>query len=74
MVRNQDAIRGETLIRMAGEKDSLLELNRQFDLLHNALKIEHQYVVLPGIGHNEEMLYTLLGDQTFLFYARAFGR
>jgi endo-1,4-beta-xylanase len=75
VVRNARAIRGETLVRMAaGEKYSRLDLNRQFDLLLDALKIEHESVVLPGIGHNGEMLYTLLGDRTFAFYARTFGR
>jgi enterochelin esterase-like enzyme len=75
VVRNTSAIQGETLIRMAvGEKDSMLDLNRQFDLLLDGLKIEHEYVVLPGIGHNEERLYALLGDRTFAFYVRAFGR
>lgn len=72
VARNADAIRGRTTIRMiVGDQDSLLELNRNFDLLLNSLNIEHQYVVLPGIGHNAALLYQGLGDGAFAFYAKA---
>jgi enterochelin esterase-like enzyme len=72
--RNADAIRGRTAIRMAvGEKDSLLDLNRNYHLLLGALGIQHQYAVLPGVAHNEERLYQRLGAQLGSFYADAFG-
>jgi enterochelin esterase-like enzyme len=74
VARNADAIRGRTPIRMiVGDQDSLLELNRKFDLLLDSLNIEHQFVVLPGIGHNAALLYQGLGDGAFAFYAKAWG-
>jgi enterochelin esterase-like enzyme len=72
--RNASAIRGRTIIRMiVGNQDSLVELNRKFDLLLDGLNIEHEYVVLPGIGHNEALLYQRLGERAWSFYAKAWG-
>jgi enterochelin esterase-like enzyme len=70
--KNAAAIRGRTLIRMiVGSQDSLVELNQKYDRLLDDLHIEHEFVVLPGVGHNEERLYQRLGERAFSFYAKA---
>ena len=72
VVRNADAIRGRTRIRMiVGNEDPLLELNRKFDQLLNELNIEHEYIVVPGVGHNAAALYQHLGERAILFYRDA---
>jgi acetyl esterase/lipase len=72
VTKNAGAIRGRTFVRMiVGDKDSLLTLNQKYDQLLRDLRIEHEFVVLPGVGHNEEMLYKSLGDRASAFYAEA---
>jgi endo-1,4-beta-xylanase len=70
--RNADAIRGRTLVRMiVGDQDPLAGLNQKYDRLLQDLHIEHDFVVLHGVAHNEEVLYKKLGDRAFSFYAEA---
>ncbi len=72
VTRNAGAIRGRTMIRMVvGDRESLLELNQKFDRLLVNLGIEHEFIVLPGVGHNEGQLYNKLGERAFSFYRRA---
>jgi endo-1,4-beta-xylanase len=72
VARNADSIRGRTLVRIfVGDQDPRAELNQKYDRLLQNLHIEHEFMVLPGIGHNEEMLYKKLGERAFSFYANA---
>ena len=73
-VRNAAAIRGRTLVRMTvGQEDGLVDLNRKFHLLLEALNIQQELLVFPGVGHNEGRIYSGLGSRVASFYASAFG-
>ena len=71
-VRNADAIRGRTIIRLAvGDQDSLFDLNRNYHLLLEALGIRNEFAVFHGVGHDEVGLYRQLGDRLATFYTDA---
>lgn len=73
LARNADAIRGRTFIRIiVGDQDGLFELNRKYHQLLDTLKIDHEYIVMPGIGHREDLLYKRLGPAGLAFYLKAF--
>ncbi len=76
--KNADAIRGKTLVRIVvGDQDTgrgTFDANRKFDESLTRLKIEHEYVVVPGVKHSYHGLYDTVGDKAFDFYARAFGK
>ncbi|MCP5432311.1 MAG: esterase family protein [Alphaproteobacteria bacterium] len=68
---NAEALRGRTKIRMAiGGADSTLPINREFEAHLAALAIPHEFVVVPGVGH--ETLKVLEGLD-WAFYREAFG-
>lgn len=68
-----DIIRGRTFIRIVvGDQDALLGPNRKYHELLDSLKIEHEYIVVSGIGHREDLLYEWLGPAAVAFYANAF--
>jgi endo-1,4-beta-xylanase len=71
--RNADAIRGRTLVRMTvGGDDGLLPNNQALHELLTQLKIEHEYEVIPGVGHDSGRIYGILGDRKYALYLRAF--
>lgn len=73
--KNAAAIRGRTFVRVAvGDKDNLLEKNTAYHELLTKLKIEHSFDVIPDATHNPGQVYDGLGDKTWAFYTRAFGR
>ncbi|MDP3072927.1 MAG: alpha/beta hydrolase fold domain-containing protein [Opitutaceae bacterium] len=73
--KNADAIRGRIFVRVAvGGKDNLLEKNTAYHELLTTLKIEHEFDVVPEAVHNPGQVYDGLGDKTWAFYTRAFGR
>lgn len=73
--KNAGAIRGRTFVRVAvGAKDNLLEKNTAYHALLTKLKIEHEFDVIPDATHNPGQVYDGLGDKTWAFYTRAFGR
>lgn len=72
---NVSAIRGRTFVRVVtGDQDGLSVLSRKYHELLENLKIEHEYNLLPGIGHDENGLYRALEKRLFAFYTRAFGK
>ncbi len=71
--RNADAIRGKTLIRMTvGSDDGLFPNNQALHKFLTQLKIEHEYEVIPGVGHDSSRIYRILGDRAYALYLRAF--
>jgi endo-1,4-beta-xylanase len=71
--KNADAIRGKTIVRMrVGSEDSLLPNNQALHEFLSQLKIEHEYEVVPGFGHDSSGIYKHLGDRVFAQYVKAF--
>jgi endo-1,4-beta-xylanase len=73
--KNAGAIRGRTQIRIAvGDRDPLQPRSQALHELLDSLKIEHEYEVVPGVGHNGGLFYQTLGERAFAFYDRALSR
>jgi endo-1,4-beta-xylanase len=71
--RNADAIRGRTLVRITvGNEDGLFRNNQAVHELLTQLKIEHEYEIIPGVGHDSGKIYRILGDRRYALYLRAF--
>lgn len=62
----------KTVIRhVVGDRDDTRDLNRQFHERMTELKIAHEYVELPGIGHDAPGLFRALGERNGTYYRRA---
>jgi len=60
-----------TRIRQAvGDRDAMLEYNREFDARLTALNIPHQFIVVPGVDHEPNKMLAALGTG---FYREVFG-
>ncbi len=71
--KNADRIRGRTSIRVGvGGDDSLLPRNRELHDLLQKLKIEHEYEVVPGVGHSAGAYYKALDSRCLAIYRRVF--
>jgi enterochelin esterase-like enzyme len=71
--KNADRIRGRTAIRVGvGGDDNLLTRNRELHELLRKLKIEHQYEVVPGVGHNAADYYKKLGAKCLEIHRAVF--
>jgi endo-1,4-beta-xylanase len=72
--KHAEAIRGKTRVRMwVGDQDQLLGVNQRYHALLQRLNIEHEYEVMPGIGHAYPPLYEKMGERAFAFYSAAFS-
>ncbi|MFZ5830867.1 MAG: alpha/beta hydrolase fold domain-containing protein [Planctomycetota bacterium] len=72
--KNADTIRRGTTVRIVvGGKDGLLARNTAFHELLDKLGIKHDFTVVEGAPHSPGPLYDGVGDQTWAFYAKAFG-
>ncbi len=72
--RNADAIRGKTRVRIfVGSDDSLLPNNQALHEFLTQLNIEHEYEVVPGVGHDSSKVYQLLGEREFAWYRAAWS-
>ncbi len=61
-------------LRLAiGDRDETLENNRDFHEHLTRLGIPHDWIVLPGIGHDPMGVLTALGDRHWAFYRDAFA-
>jgi len=65
--------RGSRLRLVIGDRDETLENNRDFHEHLTRLGIPHDWIVLPGIGHDPMGLLTALGDRHWAFYRDAFA-
>jgi len=73
VTKNADQIRGRQQIRIGcGGDDSLLPRNRDLHELLTQLKIDHQYEVVDGIGHNAGEYYAKLGTKGFELHRKVF--
>jgi endo-1,4-beta-xylanase len=72
--KNADVIRGKTAIRIVvGDQDGLLPYNAALHDLLTKLKIEHEYLLVPGVGHNSGLIYSTVGERTFAWYLKAWS-
>lgn len=72
--RNADAIRKDTLLRVAvGDRDGTFALNEDFHEHLEKLKIPHEWTPLEGIEHDPMKTLEALGDRQWAFYRKAFG-
>lgn len=70
--KNAALLQGKTAIRIAvGDRDPLQPRNQALHELLTRLKIEHEYEVVPGVGHNAGLFYERLGERAFEFYGRS---
>jgi enterochelin esterase-like enzyme len=68
-----DAVRGRTTVRLlVGDKDRLLPLVKKYSELLGSLKIEHQFVVVPGAQHRYDQIVELLPFDALNFWKVAF--
>jgi S-formylglutathione hydrolase FrmB len=65
--------RGSRLRLVIGDRDETFENNRDFHLYLTSLGIPHDWIVLPGVGHDPFQVLTALGDRQWAFYREAFG-
>jgi enterochelin esterase-like enzyme len=62
------------VIRQAiGDRDDTIELTRRFRDHLDRLQIDHEYVELPGIGHDPLALIRALSETSGRFYRKALG-
>ncbi len=53
-----------------GDRDETFENNRDFHLYLGSLGIPHDWIVLPGVGHDPFQVLTALGDRQWAFLPR----
>ena len=70
--QNADALRSRTHIRIGcGSLDDLLPRNQELHELLTQLGIEHQWQVVPDVGHNAKAYYDKLGTKAFEFHRKS---
>ncbi len=75
--KNADIIRRGTLGRIiAGDADRRsFKVSQDFHALLDRLKIPHDFIAVPGVGHSYQKLYEVLSnDRAFEFFRKAFER
>ncbi len=82
--RNDGYIRDNTLVRiMVGDADhmgsqvpgfTVIKANTEFHENLDRLKIPHEFIVAPGVGHTYGKLYTETGDSALEFFKKAFEK
>jgi enterochelin esterase-like enzyme len=65
--------RASRLRLVIGDRDETLENNRDFHEHLTRLGIPHDWIVLPGVGHDPMGVLTALGDRHWAFYRDAFA-
>src|SRR5262249_49082207 len=56
-----------------GDQDWLQVRNKALHELLDQLKIEHEYELVPGVGHNAALFYKTLGAGALAHYQKAFS-
>jgi endo-1,4-beta-xylanase len=71
--QNAEKIRGRVRIRIAvGDQDGLQPVAQQLHETMKTLRIDHEYEVVPGVGHDRQLFYALLRERPFTsFFRRA---
>jgi enterochelin esterase-like enzyme len=71
---NAARLAGRSRLRLViGDRDETLGNNQDFHAYLNYLRIPHDWIVLPGVGHDPFQVLTALGDRQWAFYREAFG-
>jgi len=65
--------RGSRLRLVVGDRDETFENNRDFHDHLVRLGIPHDWIVLPGVGHDPLRVLAALGDRHWAFYRDAFA-
>jgi enterochelin esterase-like enzyme len=65
--------RGSRLRLVIGDRDETFDSNRNFHDHLMRLGIPHQWIVLPGIGHDPMGVLAAMGDRHWAFYRDAFA-
>ena len=73
--KNAEALRsGHVRLRIVvGERDEMYPPNRVFSSHLSQLRIPHDFVVMPGVGHNPLALFKAYGNENWSFYQAALG-
>ena len=73
--KNAEVLRsGYVRLRIVvGERDEMYPPNRVFSSHLSQLRIPHDFVVMPGVGHNPLALFRAYGDENWSFYQAALG-
>lgn len=75
VARNAPVIAHGTLIRqVVGDRDETLPANQEFHRHLEALGVPHEWIVLPGVGHQPLRVLGTLGEGNWAFYRAAFMR
>ena len=69
------AVSGKSTIRVVvGDRDFTADLNRAYSEHLKKLKVDHEFVVVPGVSHETMRLLKGLGEANWDFYRTAFGK
>ncbi len=72
--QNAAALARDTRLRLVvGDRDETLQNNQDFHVYLTRLEIPHDWIVLPGVGHDPMAVLTALGDRQWAFYRDAFA-
>lgn len=71
--RNAAALRTTRIRVLIGDRDTMLAVTRAFDARLSALRIPHEFHVVPGVEHQPLQLLLGLGEDDWRFYRKAFG-
>jgi enterochelin esterase-like enzyme len=72
--KNKAAIQGRTKVKVVvGEADGLFATNKAFHELLDECGIEHTFLTVPEVGHQNGKLCELLVKVNAAFYTSAFG-
>jgi acetyl esterase/lipase len=67
--RNAAAIQGRVRVRqVVGSRDNTAELNRFYSTHLRKLGVDHEFVEVPGVGHDTMALLQALDDRLWEFY------
>lgn len=73
--QQSDAVRGKVMVRMAvGSLDSSGPLNRAYSAHLTQLKIDHNFFMVPDVGHDTLALLQALGEKNWEFYCNALSK
>lgn len=71
---NAARLAGRSRLRLViGDRDETFGNNQDFHAYLEGLGIPHDWIVLPGVGHDPLQVLTALGDRHWAFYRAAFS-
>jgi enterochelin esterase-like enzyme len=71
---NAARLAGRSRLRLViGDRDETFGNNQDFHAYLEGLGIPHDWIVLPGVGHDPLQVLTALGDRHWAFYRAAFA-